>query len=401
MVARWRQPVIIWLSRARKNRYWHNKRRTSTGPRRIPWTSGVLYGSTLLLAAAVLWKVPARPGVLPVSTNATTPSKPSWMDRRLSSWSVHSGTVRSWLNQGIAVLGLVMDPSNAGVHINQLVATGVHAITGVPLNNLPALLRIDMPQLGAVSPPSHRLGHTQDKPKPPPRAKAQDQVDKSLPGDNGRVWAELGPDPVVGIYQTHSHESFWPYVAPGSATAYSTDWSKTIVQVGWWLAVDLHQSGIAVVQSRVDNMSEGLLASYNKSYYTAKQLLKWYPSVHMLIDLHRSADNVPPADIQGNKVAKIVIVVGTNKLLPNEYWHQNLEFALKLSKALDEVAPGILRGKGIDTVPYRYNQQLMPADLMIDVGGPNSTLAEERYAVHDLAEAIGRLVHEHALPTRR
>ena len=392
-MARWRLPVIIWFLRGSKNRY-GNKRWPVTHQRRIPWASATLYGGTLFLAAAVLWKVPARPTAIPVSTYPALPSKPSWMDKRLASWKVYPTTFRSWLNQGIALLGLVMDPSDVQAHVNQLLATGLHTMTGVPLNNLPALLRLEIPALATVHPAKAR---PRSEPKPP-RAKAQNEVDKSLPGDGGRVWAELGQDPVVGIYQTHSHESFWPYVPTGSATAYSTDWSKTIVQVGWWLAVDLHQTGIAVVQSRVNNMSEGLLASYNKSYYTAKRLLKWYPTVRMLIDLHRAPQNVPPALIQGNKVSKIAIVVGTNKLLPNEYWHQNLAFALKLSKVLEEVAPGILRGQGIETVPYRYNQQLMPADVMIEVGGPNSTLAEERYAVHDLAEAIGQLVHSDGLP---
>ena len=177
----------------------------------------------------------------------------------------------------------------------------------------------------------------------------------------------------------------------------STAWSKTIVQVGWWLSQDLSQLGVSVVQSRVDNMKDGLLASYNTSYYTAKQLLRWYPSVKVLIDLHRgqAGGSETTGIVHGIKMARILIVVGTNKLLPDPYWHQNLAFAMRLAKELGVVAPGILRGNGIDMVPYRYNQQLMPNDLLIEIGGPDNTLAQERYAAHDLAEALAQIIPSH------
>ncbi len=392
-MARWRQPVVIWLRRTRTNQYWKRRRqkeRAQAGPHwRMPWGSAALYGSVLAGAALVLWKVPPQGATIPVTSQLIVPARPSWLDRTFGQWQVRPGTLRGWLNLGVPLLGLMMDRENFRIRPLALAVTGLRSITGVPLNNLRDLLRVDIPDLALVPPSIPVKAHrTVPKTKRDVRPRAQEAIDPTLPGDHGRIWAELGAAPLVGIYQTHSHESFWQYVPAGSATPYSSDWSKTIVQVGWWLAEDLHAAGAAVVQSRVDNMAEGLLASYNRSYYTAKQLLKWYPTVHMLIDLHRSPNAVPPAVIQGTKVSKITIVVGTNKLLPNEYWHQNLEAALKLSKALARIAPGILNGKGIDMVPYRYNQQLMPADLMIEVGGPNSTLAEERYAVHDLAEAI-------------
>lgn len=397
-VARWRQPAVIWLRRVKKNQYWERRRKQERSHRpRIPWTSAGLYGLTIFLAGLVLWKVPARPAVMSVSATPVSDT-PSWMDRTVSGLQAPESTLRSWLNDGLPLLGYTLNPKNFAIHLRGLVLTGLTEVSGVRLTHLTDLLAMEMPQLAVVSKPA-------DKPAPPKaremrRPKEQDAVDTSLPGDGGRVWAELGQAPVVGLYQTHSHESFWPYVAAGSSAAYSTDWSKTIVQVGWWLAQDLHHAGLAVVQSRVDNMSEGVLASYNKSFYTAKTLLKWYPTVRMLIDVHRAANDIAPAKIHGQQVAKILLVVGTNKLLPNPYWHQNLEVALKLAQALKEISPDILAGKGIDMVPYRYNQQLMPADLLVEVGGPNNTLSEERYAVHDLAEAIQRVFQQGGVPQK-
>lgn len=394
-MAQGRHPIVIWLRRTRKNRYWAHKRRLARAGARIPWSSAGLYGMALLLAALVLWKVPARSSIITVSTQPQVTSRPSWMDRLVASWNVPESTLRSWLDQGVPLAGLVLSRHRVQAHLGELMAMGVRALTGVHYADLHALLQVEIPALGVVKPLNVR---PVKKRVVPARPKAQNAVDPNLPGDGGRVWAVLGADPIVGIYQTHSTESFWPYVPAGSATADSSDWSKTIVQVGWWFAQDLHLIGISVVQSRVNNMSQGLLASYNKSYYTAKTLLKWYPSVRILIDLHRAPSNRTPATIAGKSVAKISFVVGTDKLLPNPYWHQNLAFAEKLSRRLNAIAPGILEGSGIDVVPYRYNEQLMPGDLMIEVGGPNSTLAEESNAVYELARAIQGLVTNGEIP---
>lgn len=267
------------------------------------------------------------------------------------------------------------------------------SLTGVRFDDLASLLRTELPMLPAEPSPKTPV---------PASPGGRDQMMAGLPGQGGRVWAVLGARPVVGIYQTHSRESFWPALPPGTPTPYTTQWDKTIVQVGWWLAQDLYRNGVGVVQSRVDNMADGILASYNLSYYTAKRLLRWYPSVRILIDLHRSQDpgSETTVVVHGQRVARILLVVGTNQLLPNPYWHENYQFALRLARALNQVAPGVVRGNGIETVPYRYNQQLMANDLLIEVGGPDNTLAEERYAVDDLAEAIADVVHATVSPAK-
>ena len=197
----------------------------------------------LALAALAMWRLPARPAAIPVSVHPAAPARPSWIDRELHAWHVSRPTLRAWFNQGLSLAGLVVDPAHVDVHVRQVAWVGLESITGAPLNNLPDLLRVEIPDLKAAGPPGVSVPTAKKEPRP----KAQEEVDKSLPGDGGRVWAELGRDPIVGIYQTHSHESFWPYVPAGSQTAYSTDWSKTIVQVGWWLAEDLHQDGVAGV----------------------------------------------------------------------------------------------------------------------------------------------------------
>ncbi|SMC02552.1 stage II sporulation protein P [Sulfobacillus thermosulfidooxidans DSM 9293] len=412
---RWRFPRVIWIhwtpGRSKRPKDWKRRLRVAGMPhhekpfqpflpKRIPWTSLGLYAGVLGLAGMIFFNVPARTGpALPVTGHVGIPTKTSWLSRNLEKWKNNPSTLISWLDQGLPLAKISKESSHTfSWHIRSIIMTALSDISGIELNSLERILQAEIPALSQV--PSHVEGLTTHS-RPLPRPKEQDATDANLPGDNGRIWAELGTKPLVGIYQTHSHEAFWPALPKNSPTAYSTDWSKTVVQVGWWLAQDLNNRGIAVVQSRVDNMSQGLLPSYNESYHTAKRLLKWYPSVHILLDIHRSDKPLDEttAVIHGVKTARILLVVGSNKLLPNPYWHQNLELAIHIAHHLRSIAPGILQGDGIDMVPYRYNQQLAPGDLLIEIGGAYNTLAEERYAVNDLAKAISQVIRDKQYPS--
>jgi stage II sporulation protein P len=267
--------------------------------------------------------------------------------------------------------------------------TALSAVTATPLLSVDALLRDAVPALPSIAPvltlPS----------KLPP---ALLETSPGLPGDHHRIWAQLGQKPLVGIYQTHSEEEFGH-----GPNGYSTVWGNTVVQVGWWLAQDLHGQGIHTAQARVDNMREGMLGSWSLSLQTARQLLRWYPSVRILLDVHRSRRPLSEtvARVHGAETARILLVVGTSQLLPNPHWQENMELALKLARELKTIAPGILRAPGVDVAPYRYNQQLLPADVLVEVGGPANSLGQERRAVSYLAQAVAHLVRQHEVPGLR
>ncbi len=145
---------------------------------------------------------------------------------------------------------------------------------------------------------------------------------------------------------------------------------------------------MAVVQARVDNMAGGLLASYYHAYRTAEQLKRRYRSLKVLLDINRATVNVPADIVDGLPTARITLIVGTNTVLPDPTWHQDYAFARALAAELKRTAPGILGNPAIERVPYRYNEEVMPLDLVVQIGGPNNTLAEEMAAVHDLATAL-------------
>ena len=411
---RWRFPTVIWIRwsyrKPKRPKNW--KRRLPLAgrpqtpfrpflPKRMPWTSLGLYAGVLALAGVIFLGVPAPMGpASPVTSHVGIPTKTSWLSRTLGRWKNHPATLLSWLEQGLPLAKLSSEPhSTFRWHLHSLVMMALADISGVQLSSLSRILQLEIPILSRI--PAATAPPHEGRSTALPGSSAQDATDPTLPGDKGRVWAQLGAKPMVGIYQTHSHEAFWPALPKNSPTAYSTNWSDTVVQVGWWLAQDLSHQGISVVQSRVDNMSQGLLPSYNESYHTAKHLLRWYPSVHILLDIHRSDKplNETTTVIHGVKTARILLIVGSNKLLPNPYWHQNLQLAIHIAHYLRQIAPGLLQGQGIDTVPYRYNQQLAPGDLLIEIGGAHNTLAEERYAVNELANALSQVIRHKQYPS--
>jgi stage II sporulation protein P len=348
-----------------------------------------LIGFTIVVVAGS-----PRPKTLPVTAPPAHLGPPGPLAHLLQSLapkSVDSRSAADWLVEGAPLVAWVEGhlPNPWRVHWHAMAASALSTLTGTPLQSVPALLQNALPAL-AVVPTS----------APERLPSALTEVDPGLPGDHGRVWAVLGSSPLIGIYQTHSHESFRPVLPPGTEQAYSTRWSDTVVQVGWWLAQDLHGYGFGVVQSRVDNMREGILGSWALSLQTAKQLLRWFPSVRLLVDVHRG--QAPYQDttavVHGRETARILLVVGTNQLLPNPHWQENMEFALKLAQELKALAPGILRPPGVDVAPYRYNQQLLPADVLVEVGGPDNTLTEERRAVAELAAALAELIRARQVP---
>ncbi|MCY0886185.1 MAG: stage II sporulation protein P [Firmicutes bacterium] len=403
-----RRPIIIWWSGSRRS--W-NRPGPRRGPRaraphppavgrppaaarawRWPWGALTVYGLTL---AASLWVLaggprrlfpPLQPVTAPLGGRTAGPS--SWAGRTLAALGVEEATARAWVE---AALPAMLPPAPAPRSWRSWLGAALADLSGSRIHDLRQLVALALPVMEAAA----------ARPLPaaaplPPGLPGPEAVDPALPGDHGRVWAQLGSGPLIGIYHTFTRQTFG-----GGGSGYSTDWPRTVVQVGWWLAQDLHRLGVPVVQARVDNMRQGLLDAYHLSYRTARQILTWYPGVRVLLDVARG-DNPDPAattvELAGVRVARIAIVVGTNRLLPDPYWHQDLRFALRLAGRLEADAPGILEGKdGVSTVPYRYNQELLPADLLIRIGGPGNTLAQERYAASYLAEALAQLAHTGAL----
>ena len=128
--------------------------------------------------------------------------------------------------------------------------------------------------------------------------------------------------------------------------------------------------------------------------------LKKYPDIKIVLDLHRDAiaqndtDKVKlTADINGKKAAQIMIISGCdngNFNMP-DYW-ENLRFAAALADKLEELYPGLCRPILFD---YRkYNMDLSPGLLLIEIGATGNTLSEAQYSAELLGNALSELFSE-------
>ena len=210
------------------------------------------------------------------------------------------------------------------------------------------------------------------------------------------TWDLTVEEPTVLILHTHGTESYTK--APGEqykeSSAYRTlDESYNMVSLGDHLAQALEAAGIGVIHDR----SLHDYPSYNGSYSAARKsiasYLKEYPSIQLVLDLHRDAsgDNKnqlkTAATVDGVKSAQLMLVVGTNGTgLSHPNWEENLSLALKLYTQLERRAPGICRY--ISLRAQRFNQDQHPGALIVEIGGAGNSHAEAITATDLLAKAI-------------
>ena len=131
-----------------------------------------------------------------------------------------------------------------------------------------------------------------------------------------------------------------------------------------------------------DDPGGAAVPDLQQSFLEMEEELADYPTISIVLDVHRDALVGSDGEVYklvsqeaGEKVAQVMLVVGSNDTgLEHPRWTDNLAFAVRLQKNLvtgyDSLArPIVLRSS-------RYNQQLLPGYLLVEVGGHGNTLGE-------------------------
>ena len=208
-------------------------------------------------------------------------------------------------------------------------------------------------------------------------------------------WDLRKDHPTVLIDHTHGTESFQKFSQDYEETAaYRTlDTQYNIVSIGDRVAEILEENGISVIHDREIHDYPDYNSSYLSSRIAAKKLLKENPGILLALDIHRDAVEGPDgrqmktaANLGGSTSAQLMIIVGTNCRMPHSKWPQNLSLGLKLYAQLQSQVPGIVRPLCLR--PQRFNQDLSPGALLIEVGSAGNTHGEAMLAGQELAKAI-------------
>ena len=203
-------------------------------------------------------------------------------------------------------------------------------------------------------------------------------------------WDLYGDEPTVLILHTHSTES---YTQAGENYVETSDWRTldedyNMLSIGRRVGEILADAGITAIQDR--ELHD--YPSYNGSYVHARKsisaYLEEYPSIKLVLDLHRDASGGESgqmrtlAQVNGEDSAQLMLVLGTN----HEKYEENLSLALKLHAQLETQSPGLMRPLQLRS--QRFNQDLSPGALLVEVGAAGNTHVEAMLAAQQLAEAI-------------
>ena len=199
--------------------------------------------------------------------------------------------------------------------------------------------------------------------------------------------------PKVLIFHTHSQEAFVDSVAGDSST--------TIVGMGAYLSEQLNAKGIETIHhAGVYDLINGKL-DRSKAYQMAetgvKEILNQYPSIEVVIDLHRDGvgENTHlVTTVDGKQTAKIMFFNGLSRTksngdidyLYNPYIDENLSFSFQMQLAAENLYPGFARR--IYLKGYRYSLHMMPKSLLIEAGAQTNTVQEMKNAMDLLANVL-------------
>lgn len=217
------------------------------------------------------------------------------------------------------------------------------------------------------------------------------EPEKSVGQEQPIISHDLSTDTLVGIYNTHTGETY----SLTDGTDRLNGKKGGVVTVAEEIAGVLEKE-FAIRVARSDTIHDKQYAtSYLESEKTARVLVAQNPKMIALLDVHRDAGRSREeslVQVNGRKVAPILIIIGSDARRPFPNWQQNYDFACRVAAKLDELYPGLCQG--VRVKEGRYNQFLHPGAILVEVGTANNSLAEAIASGEMLARALGQIINE-------
>ena len=301
---------------------------------------------------------------------------------------------------------------------------------GLPLWNMPDLERVSelilQFELGQPQAPAEPA--TLPSPSPTPRPTATPQpvmvtpsptptpTPRPAPDFSGELYTrrtEREPDiaallaeplhqklsiegPQILIYHTHGTEAYtpcegWEYTPTDEYR--TTESSRNMIAVGEELKAVLEARGFQVVHDTTLCDYPSYTGAYSRSELIIQRYLLEYPSLTILLDVHRDAigegENAVATEWvrPEGSAAQVMLLCGTGEIgLEHPLWEENFKLALWMQGNMNAVSPGLARP--IELVGERYNQQYTTGSLLLEVGSTGNTLSEALEAVRAFGESM-------------
>ena len=204
----------------------------------------------------------------------------------------------------------------------------------------------------------------------------------------------------VLLYFTHSHEAYEPMTkaADGKIAVTHQHQTENVMKMGEKLRSLLQVNGVEADTLEVDNMKE--MAKRNMPYHRAYDSIRPFVKKRLsenkydlIIDIHRDAVGPEMTTVvhNGERYAKVAFVIG----MDHPGYKNNEKMTKQLQMEMEKRIPGITRDvipKGGAGVDGKYNQDLHPNILLVELGGIGNSEDELNRTVAIIAEAVGQLL---------
>ncbi len=203
--------------------------------------------------------------------------------------------------------------------------------------------------------------------------------------------------PQVLVMHTHTTECYDGDQMSGE-TERTTDDAHNVIEVGNVICNTLEEYGIKTCHDTTYHDYPSYQGSYTRALGTISSRLAEYPSIKMVIDVHRDAfiysdgsKLTVSCDQNGVKTAQVMLVCGSDSMgLEHPKWRENLKLAAKIQNAAEIMYPGLMRPVNLRT--ERFNMHMTSGSLLMEVGSNGNTLDEAKAGARDTARAIAAVL---------
>lgn len=217
---------------------------------------------------------------------------------------------------------------------------------------------------------------------------------------NTELAMKKSSEPQIYIFHTHGASEHFVDSKPG-------DKAESVVGVGTYLTEILEKKyGYQVIHDETEydriNGKIDRNKAYNKAAKGLKSALKKYPSIQVVIDLHRDGVGNKVhrlTKVNGKRTAQLMFFNGLSrnrkgeiKYLKNDNLQANLSFSLQMKLKCMELYPNL--AKPVYLKSYRYNLHMRKRSLLIELGNENNTLQEAKNAMEPLAKVLNQVLSE-------
>lgn len=200
---------------------------------------------------------------------------------------------------------------------------------------------------------------------------------------------DVSSSPQVYIYNTHQTESY------SMKTLEPYNITPSVMMASYLMKEHFQKAGIETIveETNISDYMKEQGYQYAESYVASRtfveSILKKYPDLKLIIDLHRDAipHDSSTITIGEKNYAKVLFVVGMN----NPNYQANLSLVQSISDLINQSYPKLSRGimsKSGSNVNGLYNQDLNGNMILLELGANENTIDEVQNTVEAIVPII-------------